>query len=127
MHAHETRRSLRSELRLGQYAHRNRSSLTRSEARLWEAIRGRQLGVAFRRQVPLAGRFIVDFLAPRVKLVVEVDGGYHRLRMRADARRDEKLRRLGYRVVRLEAELVLGDLAAAVGLIREALNRARFG
>ncbi len=34
-----------------------------SEARLFEALRGRRLGVAFRRQVPLLGRFIVDLLA----------------------------------------------------------------
>jgi hypothetical protein len=32
------------------------------------------------------GRFIVDFLAPRQCLVVEVDGGYHATRAGADAR-----------------------------------------
>ena len=36
---------------------------TESEARLWSAIKARQLGVQFRRQVVLGGRFIVDFLA----------------------------------------------------------------
>jgi hypothetical protein len=30
---------------------------------LWRALRRRQLGVAFRRQVPVAGQFIADFLA----------------------------------------------------------------
>jgi hypothetical protein len=30
--------------------------------------------------VPLAGRYIVDFCAPAVRLVVEVDGAYHRER-----------------------------------------------
>jgi len=52
---------------------------------------------------------------------VEVDGGYHERRVRADASRDQKLRRLGYRVARLDAELVLRDLRAAVALIRAAL------
>jgi very-short-patch-repair endonuclease len=47
---------------------------TRSEALLWQALRGHQLGVRFRRQVVLH-TFIVDFLAPSVGLVVEVDGG----------------------------------------------------
>ena len=42
-----------------------------SEQRLWRAIRGRRLGVQFRRQVPL-GRFIVDFFAPEVGVAVEV-------------------------------------------------------
>jgi very-short-patch-repair endonuclease len=59
---------------------------TASEQALWRAIRGGQLGVVFRRQVPLAGRFVVDFLAPKLRLVIEVDGAYHTERARADAR-----------------------------------------
>ena len=43
------------------------------EARLWAELSARKLGVSFRRQVPI-GRFIVDFCAPAVRLVVEVDG-----------------------------------------------------
>ena len=61
------------------------------------------------------------FFASSIGLVVEVDGGYHARRRRADESRDRKLRRLGYRVIRLQAELVLRDLPAAVGLIRAAL------
>jgi len=55
--------------------------------------------------------------------VVEVDGGCHRQRRAADARRDERLRRLGYRVVRVEAELVLRDVEASVALVRAALSQ----
>jgi very-short-patch-repair endonuclease len=84
-----------------------RSAPTPSEAALWTLIGRRQLGVVFRRQVVLGGRFIVDFCAPSVGLVVEVDGGCHSLKRTADARRDEKLRRLGFRVVRIEATAVL--------------------
>jgi very-short-patch-repair endonuclease len=51
-------------------------------------------GVAFKRQVPLGERYIADFFAPSVALVVEVDGGVHRCSRAADRRRDEKLRRL---------------------------------
>jgi very-short-patch-repair endonuclease len=71
--------------------------------------------------VPLAGRYIVDFCAPSVRLVVEVDGRDHELRRRADARRDAELRGLGYRVLRVEAALVMRDLAAVVALVRGAL------
>jgi very-short-patch-repair endonuclease len=67
---------------------------TASEAALWRALSGKRLGVAFRRQVPI-GRYIVDFLAPSARLVVEVDGGYHARRATADARRDAALRRAG--------------------------------
>ena len=96
-------------------------ALTESEARLWSALKARQLGVTFRRQVPVGGQFIADFLAPSVGLIVEVDGGYHARRERADERRDLKLVRLGFRVVRVSAELVLTELAAAVALVRAAL------
>ena len=96
---------------------------TRSEERLWRAIRGGQLGVAFRRQLPI-GRYIVDFLAPQASLVVEVDGSYHARRRGADERRDRWLRRAGYRVLRLDAELVLKDVAAAVAQIVRALDSA---
>ena len=64
---------------------------------------------------------IADFLAPSVKLIVEVDGGYHAGRLVADARRDEKLRRAGYRVVRVPAELVLRAPDEAVAIVRCAL------
>jgi very-short-patch-repair endonuclease len=64
---------------------------------------------------------MVDFVAPAERVVVEVDGGYHGCRRGADARRDEALRRGGYRVVRLEADLVMKDLPQAVALVREAV------
>jgi very-short-patch-repair endonuclease len=92
-----------------------------SEARLWSALTVGQLGVCFRRQVPVGTRFIADFCAPSIKLIVEVDGGYHAGRRAGDASRDRKLERLGYRVVRVSAELVLSDLASAVALVRAAL------
>ena len=109
------------EAQLEQQARQHRSCLTPSEARLWSALKARQLGVQFRPQVLLDGRLIVDFFASAAALVVEVDGGYLSQRRAADASRDRKLRRLGYHVVRIEAELVLRDLPAAVALIRAAL------
>jgi len=59
-----------------------RASPTPSEQLLWAHIRGRRLGVVFRRQLPLLGRFIADFLAPAQRLVIEIDGGYHAERLR---------------------------------------------
>jgi very-short-patch-repair endonuclease len=99
-----------------------RNAPTVSEARLWSALRCRQLrGVAFRRQVVVA-RYIVDFLAPEARLIVEVDGGYHAGRARQDARRDRELTELGYRVLRLPAELVMHSLGEALGRIEAALT-----
>jgi very-short-patch-repair endonuclease len=76
--------------------------------------------VWFRRQVPVR-HYIVDFLAPSARLVIEVDGGYHRARSSADTRREMKLTRHGYCVIRLEAELVTHDIETALERIRSAL------
>ena len=116
-------RSARSTL-LAQRAHALRESPTHSEQKLWQLVlRRRGLGVEFRRQVVVADRFIVDFLAPAQKLVVEVDGfEYHRRRRAADERRDRKLAQLGYRVLRLDAGWVTRNLAEAVARIHAALG-----
>jgi very-short-patch-repair endonuclease len=91
------------------------------EAALWRLLRGKRLEVRFVRQ-HVIGRFVVDFAAPVVRLAVEVDGGYHALRTAADARRDAKLRRWGWRVLRLDARLVVAHPAEAVARIRAALG-----
>lgn len=94
-----------------------------SEEALWRVLRGGVDGVAFKRQVVLGDRFIADFFAPSVGLVVEVDGSVHRGRCAADRRRDEWLRRRGYRVVRVQAALVLRSAEEAVAVVRGALSR----
>ncbi|MGO8996560.1 MAG: endonuclease domain-containing protein [Polyangiaceae bacterium] len=110
---------------LKQRATQMRHAPTASEAKLFEALRGGRLGVSFRRQVPLAGRFIADLYAAEVKLVVEVDGGYHAARERADARRDRALARIGCHVLRLPDDLVMNDLLAVVERIRAEIERLR--
>jgi very-short-patch-repair endonuclease len=110
---------------LEQRAAQMRSAPTSSEARLFEALRGGKLGVSFRRQVPLGGRYIADLYAPMLKLVVEVDGGYHAAREYADARRDRALVKLGCHVLHLGAEEVMADLPAVVERVRIEIERLR--
>jgi len=105
---------------LASYAQENRICPSEPERRLWLELSAGKLGVSFRRQVVL-GSAIADFFAPSVRLVVEVDGRQHRRRVTADARRDRDLRRLGCQVLRIEAQVVMRDLPAAVALIRDAL------
>lgn len=102
-------------------AHFMRKHLTFSELKLWQALRGSRLGVGFRRQFVI-GRYIVDFAAPKVRLAVEVDGGYHEGRALPDARRDRDIVRAGWRVLHLDADLVVHQLPEAVARIREALR-----
>ena len=73
----------------------------------------------------LVGRYIVDFVAPAARLVVKVDGIFHTgARLRADARRHAALRSAGYRVLRLEAELLLTEPSIAGAGAGSALKRA---
>ena len=113
-------RSTHDRRQLEEGARALRDALTPSEQLLWSALRARQLGVTFRRQV-LIGRYIVDFVAPAARLIVEIDGSFHAQRARTDARRDAALESAGYRLLRLEAQLVLRAFHVAVASIREAL------
>jgi very-short-patch-repair endonuclease len=99
-----------------------RHSPTFEEAALWRLLKGEQLAVRFQRQVVI-GPFIADFAAPAVRLVVEVDGGCHARRVRQDARRDEKLRRWGWRVLRFSSEAVLHRPSEVVAVIQTAVAR----
>ena len=118
-----SRQQLKRQSLLAERAHQMRHQPTPSEAALWSALKGNQLGVSFRRQVPIGNRYIADFLASSAKLVVEVDGSCHACRGVADARRDRALQRLRYQVLRLEAQLVITQLAAAVVQVRAAVAK----
>ena len=118
-------RSLTSRFRVAQLDERARSMRkgpTSSEARLFEALRGAALGVSFRWQVPLLGRFIADMLAPEVRLLVEVDGLHH-TRRQQPTRRDRPLTAAGYTVLQLDAQLAMHDLDAALARIVAAVER----
>ncbi len=114
-------RSSRSNARIASIAHDRRRHPTLSEQKLWARLKGSQLGVGFRRELVI-GRFIVDLAAPSRRLVVEIDGGYHARIAAKDARRDRALSRAGWRVLRVDAALVMADIEAAVALVRSALE-----
>ena len=82
------------------------------------------LGVRFRRQVPVGPGFIADFYAAELRLIVEVDGLIHARKVASDARREAKLSRLGFTVVRLPSKLVEQQLPVALARIRNAIAAA---
>lgn len=121
MSSFTSRNKARRKGTLAEHAQGMRHCGTQSEQILWAAIRGRALGTQFRRQVPIAGLFIGDFVASEIKLIVEVDGSSHRTRATSDIHRDVKLQRLGFTVLRLPVELVESRLPFALQRIREAI------
>ena len=90
--------------------------MTDAEQRLWSRLRRKQLhDVQFYRQKPL-GEYVVDFYAPAVGLVVEVDGSQHfeSSAMAADTRRTGALRRMGLQLLRFDNRQVLLETDAVV-------------
>src|SRR4030042_4867061 len=75
-----------------------RHPLTPTEAKVWQAVRRRQLGFKFRRQHPI-GRFIADFYCAQAKLAIEIDGDSHAPPDQAsyDTVRSQWLRERAYR------------------------------
>jgi very-short-patch-repair endonuclease len=117
----QSRQQLKFRAVLAERAHCMRHNMTDTEVTLWRQLAGSALGVAFKRQVPI-DRYIADFIAPAAKLIVEVDDRSHDLRRAVDERRDRNLARLGYRVLRIPAELVRRNVAEAVTRIAAALH-----
>ena len=79
-----------------------RKNLTNAETLLWSRLRRKQLcGVPFYRQKPILN-YIIDFFAPSVNLVIEIDGGQHYEdeMIERDQIRDKKLAELNLKVLR---------------------------
>lgn len=95
-------------------ARQMRHAPTPAERVLWERLRDRRLaGVKFRRQYSIE-RFIVDFIALRPRLIVEVDGPIHEYTPEEDAIRQEYLESLRYRVIRFANDEVLHTLDGVI-------------
>ena len=108
---------------LTEFARQHRKAPTKSEALMWNALRDRRFrGLKFRRQHVLHP-FIVDFYASALKLVIEIDGGYHAARLAEDAARDAALMRLhGARILRVEAHHVERNLGCVLTELATALR-----
>ena len=98
-----------------------RHNQTEAEKAAWYLLRGRSLDVKFRRQVPIEGH-VVDFYCFERRLAIELDGGIHSQpsQIRKDRAKDEHLRSLGIRVLRLPNGLVLEDPGGFISKILDA-------
>ena len=103
-----------------------RSTQTRAEARLWQAVRGGRLdGCKFRRQFGI-DRYFADFACESLMLVIELDGGVHQTddAILADHLRQQDIEALGWSVLRFSNADVMARLNDVLGAIRD---HARLG
>jgi len=95
---------------------RNRSTL--SEVLLWNQLkRHKMLGYSFLRQRPIH-KYIVDFYSPRLKLVIEIDGGSHDNKFETDRARERNLKSLGLQVLRFHDRDVKRDVGNVLTCIQ---------
>ncbi|MFT5667173.1 MAG: very-short-patch-repair endonuclease [Vicingaceae bacterium] len=85
-------------------ARERRNNSTKSEIKLWQMLKGKQLmGFDFHRQKPLLD-YIVDFYCYELNLVIELDGYSHQFAevQEKDQRKQNALEDIGLKVMRFE-------------------------
>jgi very-short-patch-repair endonuclease len=101
--------------------HRNMSP---AEAKLWKHLRAHRMGnVHFRNQHAISN-YIVDFCAPRKKLIIELDGSQHLEQKEYDEERTKYLESKGYRVLRFWNNDVMSNIEEVLKVIWSALDEA---
>jgi len=107
-----------------------RKRATKAETILWEQLRNRQLlNRKFYRQYPLfydlTGKesfFIADLYCHEDKLIVELDGEYHKYRLKEDEERADILNMLGLKVIRFKNEEVEKNIKLVLEKIKKGIG-----
>lgn len=102
-----------------------RNNPTKTEAKLWKALRKSQLeNRKFRRQHSIEN-YIVDFYCPSEKLIIEVDGKVHEnfINNEYDHMRSKRLNELGYRVIRFTNQDIYKNLEIVLEAIKQEFKK----
>ncbi|MBV6485696.1 MAG: 8-amino-7-oxononanoate synthase [Flavobacteriales bacterium] len=93
-------------------ARNNRKEMTKAEAKIWNNLlrKNQCFGLRFLRQRPILD-YIVDFMCPELKLIVEIDGYSHQFEYvyENDVIRQKTLESSGYRFLRFTDDEVMND------------------
>jgi very-short-patch-repair endonuclease len=104
-----------------------RKNMTPTEESIWFAVRRKKLfGIQFYRQ-KILGAYIVDFYAPAVNLIIEIDGAHHLIKenLEEDQFRDSVLKELGLRVLRFSNSRVKNSFSKVMAEIIIAIREAK--
>ena len=106
---------------LKEFSRKLRNNSTLGEILLWKQLRGGKIrGYTFNRQKPLAN-YIVDFYCKSLRLVIEVDGGYHfeEEQQILDKERQQILEEMQLNFLRFHDEEVRKDMPQVLQKIEE--------
>jgi very-short-patch-repair endonuclease len=111
---------------LNKFASQLRKNMTKSESCLWKyVLSARQMkGYTFNRQRPILN-FIADFMCKELMIVIELDGITHHSEnaITNDEKKDEKLREIGFSVLRFSDDDVLNHLNMVVETIDSCIEQ----
>jgi len=99
--------------KLREFARQLRNNSTLSEVLLWKQIKGKALGVKFKRQVPML-EYIVDFYCQEIGLAIEVDGNIHDFRYLEDAQRQQEIEKYGVIFIRFSNEEIKNNMFSVI-------------
>jgi len=105
-----------------------RTNMTEHEQLIWHHIRRKQIyNIQFYRQRQL-GQFIVDFYAPSIRLVIEIDGSQHfeEQHCEQDKFRDAYLKEAKILVLRFNNDEVKYQINAVVEKLYCVIHRIKY-
>lgn len=100
-----------------------RGRMTEAEKVLWQVLKKNEWQLNFRRQHPIS-IYIADFYCHKVKLVIELDGGYHEngdVKMN-DQFRENKIKDFGITILRFKNEEVVDGIERVLLKIKDTIT-----
>lgn len=99
-----------------------RREMTPQERKLHTHLRAHRMGDVHFRPQHAIGNYIVDFCAPRRKLIIELDGSQHLEQEKYDEERTEFLKSKGYKVLRFWNNDVMKNIDSVLTVIWDTLR-----
>jgi very-short-patch-repair endonuclease len=99
-----------------------RRDMTPVERKLHAHLRAHRMGGVHFRPQHAIGNYIVDFCAPRKKLIIELDGSQHLEQKEYDAERTKYFEARGYRVMRFWNNDIMKDMEGVLKVIWDVLK-----
>ena len=108
------------------YAKELRNNRTKTELKIWDLLRKKQLGVEFHRQVPML-HYVVDFYCHEIMLAIEIDGLYHSqiAQQFYDSERQDMLEQKGVSFLRFSNEQIQNNMKDVLLEINHKINELK--